>query len=137
MSPTRWPTGELYQLCRIRQDCSLPTQTPDPAAIIHAESGGREELGTQTIEGVRAEGLRFTTTYPIGSENNDRPIVVTRETWRSPELKVVLIAKHNDPRNGERTEKLTNLRLGDVDPALFQIPSDYTIKDETGAFTIQ
>jgi hypothetical protein len=115
----------------------VPAETSKPAVAPQGEMAGREDLGTQTIEGVRAEGFRFTTTYPIGSQNNDRPIAVTRETWMSPELKLMLISKHNDPRSGEYTDKLTNVRLGDLDPALFQIPPDYTIKEETGAFTIQ
>lgn len=48
----------------------------------------------------------------------------------------MVLMKNSDPRNGENITKLTNITLGEPDPALFQPPSDYTIVDEKGAFTI-
>jgi hypothetical protein len=53
---------------------------------------------------------------------------VTTETWHSPKLKVLVMSKSSDPRMGETTYKLTNLSRAEPDPALFQIPADYTIK---------
>ena len=96
-----------------------------------------ESLGTQVIEGVLAEGRRQTTTFPVGSQGNDRPIVVTSETWMSPDLKMTVLSKTSDPRSGEHTTKMTHLDRSEPDAALFQPPPDYTITDETGPFTIQ
>lgn len=95
-----------------------------------------EDLGTQVIEGVVAEGHRQTTTFPVGSQGNDRPIATTSETWMSPELKIVILRKTSDPRSGEDTLKTTNLSRAEPDLALFQPPPDYTIVDETSPFTI-
>jgi hypothetical protein len=89
----------------------------------------RESLGTETIEGVLAEGKRTTVVYPTGAVGNDRPITTVSETWTSPDLKVVVLSKNSDPRNGESTTKLTNISRAEPDPSLFQIPSDYEIVD--------
>ncbi len=89
----------------------------------------RETLGTQTIEGVIAQGTRWTMTYPAGSMGNDGPITVVSEDWFSAELKVSVLSKSSDPRSGESTMKLTNLSQAEPDASLFQVPGDYTIED--------
>jgi hypothetical protein len=96
-----------------------------------------ERLGTRMIDGVLCEGYRTTTTYPVDSEGNDRPIVVTSESWLSRELKLTLLAKRNDPRMGETTFRLANLSRDLPDPNLFAVPPDYTVVDEKESFTIR
>jgi hypothetical protein len=86
-----------------------------------------ESLGTQTIEGVVAEGTRTTMVYPVGAVGNDRPITIVHETWSSPELKTIVLSKDSDPRNGESTMRLTNISRAEPDPTLFQVPPDYQI----------
>jgi hypothetical protein len=88
------------------------------------------DLGTQTIEGVPAKGKKFSHTIPAGEMGNDLPIVITTETWYSPDLKVSVMTKSSDPRMGETTYRLTNILRAEPDPSLFQIPSDYTVKDQ-------
>jgi hypothetical protein len=68
-------------------------------------------------------------TYPVGAIGNDRPITTITETWTSPELKMVILSKDSDPRNGESTTRLTNVTRAEPDPSLFQIPADYEIID--------
>ena len=91
----------------------------------------RESLGTQTIEGVLAEGTRTTTTFPVGFMGNDRPITTVSETWTSPDLKTAVLSKTSDPRFGDTTTKLTNIVMAEPDQALFQVPADYSIVDES------
>jgi hypothetical protein len=88
-----------------------------------------EKLAAQSIEGVQAEGTRVTETIPAGEIGNEQPIQIVNETWYSPELQVVVMTRHSDPRFGETTYKLTNIVRGDPSPTLFQVPTDYTIKD--------
>jgi hypothetical protein len=88
------------------------------------------DLGTQTIEGVVAKGTKITHTIPAGEMGNDLPIVITTETWFSPDLKILVMSKSSDPRMGDTTYKLTNLSRSEPDPALFQIPADYTVKEQ-------
>jgi len=106
------------------------------AAIPPRPKPTSESLGTQVINGVQAEGTRMTITLPIGAIGNDRPISTVTETWTSSELKMVVSTKRSDPRSGENTMEILNLSRAEPDPNLFTIPADYTIVDETGAFSI-
>lgn len=132
------------------QKMTLPTLPPPPppssetraartARIMPANVSGdeskrpqfsHESLGTQTIEGLVAEGTRTTTSYPAGSIGNDRPITVTNEMWRSTELKITVLAKTSDPRSGERTTKLINISRAEPDPSLFQVPAEYEVIEQ-------
>ena len=96
----------------------------------------QEALGTKTIDGIVVDGFRTTTVYPIGSANNDAPFSTTVEAWRSQELNLVLLMTNDDPRTGVITSKIVNLNTQEPDAALFVPPTDYTIVDETGSFTI-
>ncbi len=85
-------------------------------------------LGTQTINGVQAEGTRTTHTIPAGAIGNANPIVITNERWYSPELQTVVMIKRSDPRMGTTTFQLTNIQKQEPDASLFQVPPDYTVK---------
>jgi TonB family protein len=92
-----------------------------------------EKLGKQMVEGIECEGTRFMTTLPAGAIGNENPIQTIREIWHSPELKMTIMTKQNDPRFGESTYRLTNIVRAEPDATLFQIPSDYTVT-EGGSF---
>jgi hypothetical protein len=81
-----------------------------------------EDLGTQTIEGVSAQGKRETVTIPAGQIGNERPIEIVTETWFSPELHTLVLRKHSDPRIGDSTYRLTDIKRNEPDAALFQPP---------------
>jgi hypothetical protein len=87
-----------------------------------AEQVKHEDLGTQTIEGVSAQGKRETVTIPAGQIGNERPIEMVTETWFSPELHTMVLRKHSDPRVGESTYRLTDIKRNEPDAALFQPP---------------
>ncbi len=89
----------------------------------------REDLGTKTINGVEAKGTRTKQTYPPGKVGNDQPFTVTHETWMSLELRVPVLQIDDDPRTGTRTTELAKIQIGEPDPALFQPPEGYTVKD--------
>lgn len=87
------------------------------------------ELGAQVVGGVNATGKSVTHTTPAGKIGNAAPITSTSETWTSPDLQVVVLSKHSDPRVGQSTYALTNIQRAEPAAAMFQVPSDYTIKD--------
>jgi hypothetical protein len=96
-----------------------------------------ENLGTQNIEGVEAEGTRTITTIPADAIGNERPIEITYEKWFSKELQLVVMSKHNDPRFGEQTYRLTNIVRSEPDASLFTVPNGYKlITEPSGAYTI-
>ena len=80
---------------------------------------------SQVIEGVNCEGERVTRTLPAGTIGNEKPIEIVSETWTSPELHVLVMRKRSDPRMGETTYRLTDIKRGEPDPALFQVPNSY------------
>ena len=88
-----------------------------------------ENLGTQTLEGVEATGTRTTVTIPAGAIGNEKAIVIVSERWLSPELQVVLMSTHRDPRFGETTYRLTGIARVEPDKSLFEVPSDYTVRE--------
>src|SRR4029434_3832108 len=85
--------------------------------------------GKQMIEGVEAEGTRTARTIPAGEIGNTRPIEIVDELWYAPALQLTVMTKHRDPRSGETTYRLTNLNRSEPDRALFEVPADYTVKD--------
>ena len=93
-----------------------------------------EPLGTKTIDGIQVTGTRSTDTIPTGAIGNDKDIAITRETWYSPALKVVLQSTQNDPRFGQTTYSLTNIQRNEPDETLFQVPPDYKVEKETPVF---
>ena len=88
-----------------------------------------EQLGKQNIEGVEAEGTRTTITIPAGEIGNERAIEIVSERWYSPELQLVVMTRHSDPRFGETTYKLTNINRTEQAKSLFEVPAGYTIKE--------
>ncbi|MBA3247790.1 MAG: energy transducer TonB [Pyrinomonadaceae bacterium] len=109
-----------------------PMRAPAPPhidALPAAQSQAvKETLGKQSIEGVEAEGTRTTLTIPAGAIGNERPINIVSERWYSPELQLVLMSKHSDPRFGETTYRLTNINRSEPARTLFEVPGDYTLK---------
>ena len=89
----------------------------------------REDLGRQNIEGVVATGSRSTTTIPAGAIGNLQPIQVVSEQWFSPDLQVLVMTKHTDPRSGETTYRLQGIVRAEPDRSLFTVPPDYTLKE--------
>ena len=89
-----------------------------------------ENLGSQTIQGVLAEGMRSTITIEAGKIGNERPIEIVSERWYSTLLKTLVLSRQNDPRYGETTFRLQNMVPGEPDPALFQVPADFKIESE-------
>jgi hypothetical protein len=115
-------------------------QTVDQDVVFHTagpedgkgDDARTESLGQQTIEGVTAEGTRSVVTIPAGRIGNDRPIEIVSERWYAPQLQVVVLSKHADPRFGETTYRLTNIDRDEPDAAAFAVPSDFTVKAGPG-----
>ena len=87
----------------------------------------KEDLGSQTIEGVSAQGTRTTHVIPAGAMGNERSIEIVHERWYSPELQAVVMSRHADPRMGETTYRLTGIQRGEPDRALFAVPDDFKV----------
>ncbi len=117
-----------------------PMPLPGPDTVVfsgtseHFEKPGAassnettEQLGTRMVEGVEVVGTRMTQVIPAGAIGNDKDLVSTRETWFSPELKIVVSSIRNDPRFGQIRYTLNNLQVTEPDPSLFQPPAGYSV----------
>lgn len=112
-----------------------------PASGSGPHTGGRNNQGTtapavvtQTLTtapptgvNVPATGTLTTTTIPAGAIGNQQPIQTVRETWIATVLKVPVYIKTSDPRFGDSLMTVNVQSQAEPDPALFQVPSNYTI----------
>jgi len=101
-----------------------------PEAKVSSDGGRTESLGKEVIEGFVAEGTRTTNLIPAGRIGNDKAIEIVHERWYSPELQVILLSKHNDPRWGETVYRLRNISRGAPDNSLFSLPANSTPKEK-------
>lgn len=94
-----------------------------------ADESKTEDLGTQTIDGVSAQGTRMTRTIPAGEIGNEKPIMIVTERWYSADLQMVVKSTRNDPRFGTTTYTLTNIQRTEPAASLFTVPPDYTVRE--------
>lgn len=111
-----------------------PPPPPPPPGFRGELMGGaaetnKEDLGRQMVEGVAATGTRTTWTVPAGAIGNLQPIKIVSEQWFSPDLQLLVLTKHSDPRTGENVYKLQNIVRAEPDRSLFALPPDYTLKE--------
>ena len=86
-----------------------------------------EDLGTQTIAGVTAQGTRMTRTIPAGQIGNEKPITIVHERWYSNDLQMVVMSKRSDPWSGETAYTMTHINRTEPDASLFTMPPDYAV----------
>lgn len=125
------PVARVYYRInpKFRAAVKIPFENLPPAPGSHANAAAvTESLGKKMIEGIEAEGIRSVITIPAGRLGNDRPLEIVSERWVSPELQIVVLSKHSDPRMGENTYRLTNIKRGEPDASLFTVPSGYRIQ---------
>jgi hypothetical protein len=91
----------------------------------------QEDLGTQVMEDVTVHGRRIVRNVSAAASGTGQPVVVTDEYWYSDDLHLNMLMKHNDPRTGEQTLTVTQVKRGEPDPLLFTVPPDYKLVDET------
>jgi hypothetical protein len=127
-----------------KSPASLSTSAPSVSWTAQSAGGGgytittrdgrienlnKEDLGTQIIEGVSANGTRHTFTIPAGQIGNERPIEIVDERWYSKDLQTFVMTRHTDPRSGETVYRLTNINRSEPDHSLFEVPADYVLKE--------
>ncbi|MGB8031510.1 MAG: hypothetical protein WCF30_17810 [Terracidiphilus sp.] len=90
-----------------------------------------EDLGMETIQGVKARGRRTTTTTTWAGPKRRMQAQVSRfEIWRAvaPELRGLLAREvSDDPQQGKMTKELVQFRQAKPDPSIFQLPPGYEV----------
>lgn len=98
-------------------------------------SAKTEALGKQNINGVEAEGTRTTVTIAPGEVGNERAIEIVSERWFSPELQMIVMTRHTDPRFGENTYQLIDINRSEPARELFQVPPGYKIEETQSLYS--
>jgi len=111
-----------------------PNPQANPSTMKGVMAETTENLGSQSVNGVTAQGVRTTMTIPKGQIGNNKDIKVMTERWTSTDLQMLVKSINSDPRFGDTTYQLTKVVQSAPDPALFQIPADYTVTDQEKTF---
>ena len=112
---------------------NAPTADGRPAGAVDASgvlatNTKTESLGTKDIAGLQVVGTRAVHTNPANGPN-DKPFVSTVDTWRSPELKVTVMMEVQTSNGDHHITRLENIVRTEPSSALFQVPSDYKVRD--------
>jgi hypothetical protein len=117
------------RLTQVRQVSAAPRSSQSPAktedGLVAEEK--MEKLGTRAIQGVIAEGTRWTTRYPAGSFGMSQEFTVVREDWFARDYGVSVESSNDDPRTGKMVTTLVSFSDAEPDPALFKPPDGYTL----------
>ena len=73
-------------------------RSPSQAVMPSSSEYKRGYLGNKTIGGVSAQGYRETRTIPAGEEGNAQELVSVMETWKSTDLKMVVMEVQDNPK---------------------------------------
>jgi hypothetical protein len=88
-----------------------------------------EDLGSQTISGVDAQGLRTWMVLDAPAASGAQRAPSYQDHWCSEELGAIVMQAFASAQVGRRNETvLKNIERREPDAALFQIPPDYTIE---------
>ncbi len=99
-------------------------------------SAKSEPLGKQNINGVEAEGTRTTVTIAAGEIGNEKAIEIVSERWFSPELQVIVMTRHSDPRFGENSYQLVDINRTEPARELFEVPAGYKIEESHSLYGV-
>jgi hypothetical protein len=127
---TRQRTNAELEAARALERSRRPEEPRAPAVGWTSLAGPSESLGNRTIEGVPAQGKRTVTTIPAGTIGNSAVLEIVVESWYSPDLQVVVLGKRSDPRLGEMTYRLVNIKRAEPPASLFEVPVEYRIEGE-------
>jgi len=86
-----------------------------------------QDLGSQILAGVSADGVRDVTTYNPGVFGNDRKVTIEREFWYSEHLGLNLLSIRDDPRIGKQIFTVTSVDPTEPDPSLFALPAGFKV----------
>lgn len=106
-------------------------QSQSQNRLIKPENIVTTDLGKRAQGIITLVGKRVTGTIAAGKVGNDRPLSVVTDEWVYPELKLKVDEVEQNPISGERTFELSNIRGEEPDPALFEVPEGYAVKERS------
>jgi hypothetical protein len=131
VSTVLYPQGRTFSTSTVDR----PPATVPPALLYASPTGNslppneftkEEDLGIYQMEGLPVHGVREVQTIPADNSGTGKEMLISDEYWYSDDLRINLVLKHSDPRTGTVTMTVTQVKRTEPDPALFEIPHDYT-----------
>lgn len=110
---------------------AVPGNGPIGGAV-PKKSAASEELGTREMEGLTVSGIKsiLTANRPAEGDGQSNTVITTTIVqWEARDMGIVVVNDKDDAQLGHFTTKLMNIVRTEPDPALFQIPSGYTVTD--------
>jgi hypothetical protein len=106
----------------------VPPVPPAPNASTSKESSVKRERErvTQIYEGLRVDVDRSVETITAGAIGNSRPIESISERYYSPDLKMNVFTRRSDPRNGESTYRMVDVKRSEPEISQFRVPSGFS-----------
>jgi hypothetical protein len=95
-------------------------------SMLPREGGTTMVLAPKEIDGLKVTGERTSWTIEAGRIGNEKPIVSTREVWRSPDLMLTVMSRDADPRMGEQNYRLEKIKRGEPDAAMMKPPAEFS-----------
>jgi hypothetical protein len=118
----RMPT-EISELPHVSDSTGSPVQAMSANVKVQTT-----ELGTRVVNGVSAIGTRTTLTFAAGEFGTAQAFETDLEKWVSPALRRPVLTTVFESPSSQTVTELTNIVLGEPDPALFQVPIGYVIR---------
>jgi hypothetical protein len=103
-----------------------PSPPPPVVAAVRVE-----DLGVDTLSGVKAHGTRQTYVVEKGIFAVRKAVEAQDEVWYSDELHINILARHSDPRIGVDTIGLSEIKRVEPAASMFEVPPGYKIIDST------
>lgn len=88
-------------------------------------------LGTKQMEGLTVTGRRFTATVLSDTKDNGGTVDIVDEVWESPDLRLIIASRTDDPRTGVLEYRVTKIRRTEPAAHLFEVPADYLERPRT------
>ena len=85
------------------------------------------KLSNEKYGGLAIHVERSVDTIAAGSIGNSKAIESVYERYYSPDLKMAVYVRRNDPRNGESLYRMMDIKRTDPDANVFKVPSGYTV----------
>jgi hypothetical protein len=117
------PIEEVYQ-----QDYDPYTNNLSRMATHVGESFRSEKLGSQEVAGLSCWGVRTTHIVPAGMYGNNPSMMIVDEFCYSDKLGIDVQRRRSDPRSGEQSSELRDVKLTEPPDDMFAIPGNYVIE---------
>jgi hypothetical protein len=85
-----------------------------------------EQLPARVIDGISAEGIRFTRSIPASADGSRPADTIIEEDWLSTKLGIVLERTDKSQRTGTTTDTVSDFKQAEPDSVLFTVPGDYS-----------